>query len=179
MFDMPGIGRIAVVMCFDVNFPEAWFGAYAMGAQIVFWPTVMGAPDRDVQSYARLFRFHVVACGHYDIDRSTGSLPSIGDSGMILDTTGETVEDIKFIPSTGTALTGVVTGTVDLDAEWVHENGPGEVTCPTLQKICKQHPGVFEFVIAGCAGETVNTGGLTGCTTRRFRISHLPTTAEE
>ena len=26
---------------------------------------------------------------------------------------------------------------------------------------------MFEFVIAGCAGETVKTGGLTGCTTRQ------------
>jgi predicted amidohydrolase len=138
VFDMPGIGRIAIVMCFDVNFPEAWHGAYAMGAQIVFWPTVMGAPDRDVISYARLFRFHVVACGSRRLDSAH---MDVKESGMILDTTGETVSDIKVLPSK------VVTGTVDLDAEWLHENGPGLITDPSLTRICAAYPGIFEFII--------------------------------
>ena len=164
VFDIPGVGRIAVVMCFDVNFFEAWFDAYAMGAQIVFWPTVMGAPDRDVISYSRLFRFHVVACGHSD--SQGGSDAGIPTSGMILDSTGETVADIKPLSTIGGGhKSGVVTGTLDLDAEWVHENGPG-TNCHVLQAICAKYPGVFEFVIAGCYGELASHGGLVGCTTR-------------
>jgi predicted amidohydrolase len=170
VFDMPGIGRIAIVMCFDVNFPEAWYSAYALGAQIVFWPAEMGAPDRDVISYARLFRFHVVACGHSDAGTPVGSAAGIKESGMILDTTGETVADIKPLSAVspcggGQNCPNVVTGTLDLDAEWVHENGPG-TNCQVLQKICKTYPGVFEFIIAGCGGETQGKGGLSGCTTR-------------
>eukprot|EP01052_Picozoa_sp_SAG31_P041985 SAG31_NODE_6525_length_1988_cov_1.174166_1_plen_651_part_01 len=170
VFDMPGIGRIAIVMCFDVNFPEAWYNAYALGAQIVFWPAEMGAPDRDVISYARLFRFHVVACGHSDAGTPVGSAAGIKESGMILDTTGETVADIKPLSAVsrcggGQNCPNVVTGTLDLDAEWVHENGPG-TNCQVLQKICKTYPGVFEFIIAGCGGETQGKGGLSGCTTR-------------
>lgn len=37
--------------------------AYALGAKIVFWPSMMSTPDRDTISAARLFRFHVVANG--------------------------------------------------------------------------------------------------------------------
>ena len=35
---------------------------------------------------------------------------------------------------------GVVTGTMDLDAEWVHENGPGAMICSGLTAMCKAHP---------------------------------------
>jgi len=52
----------------------------------------------------------------------------------------------------------VVTGTVDLDAEWLHENGPGAIICPALAKMCKIYPGVFEFVVTGCGGVAKNPG---------------------
>jgi len=111
-----------------------------MGAQVVFCPTVMGAPDRDVISYARLFRFHVVACGSRRLD--AGHM-DIKESGVILDSTGETAVDIKVLPSK------VVTATVDLDAEWIHENGPGLISTPLLKGICARYPGGFEFIIDG------------------------------
>ena len=53
---------------------------------------------------------------------------------------------------------GVVTGTMDLDAEWVHENGPGAMICSGLTAMCKAHPGVFETVVGGCGGPA-----KTGC----------------
>ena len=38
--------------------------AYALGAQIVFWPSAMQTPDRDMISLARLFRYHIVGNGY-------------------------------------------------------------------------------------------------------------------
>ena len=62
------------------------------------------------------------------------------------------VSDLKTIEG------GVVTGTMDLDAEWVHENGPGAMICSGLTAMCKAHPGVFETVVGGCGGPA-----KTGC----------------
>ena len=36
----------------------------------------------------------------------------------------------------GTLGGGVVTGTMDLDQTWVHENGPGALICPGLTQVC-------------------------------------------
>ena len=179
VYDVPLVGRVGIAMCFDVNFPEMWYQAYALGAQIMVWPTVMGAPDRDIISYARLFRFHVIACGSRRIDYENGPAEaSLKNSGMILNTIGETVDDIKVVAvvdrnSRYNQSYGATTGTVDLDAEWVHENGPGALTCGGLQQICMKYPGVFEFIIGGCfdedkagASESDNKGGLAGCSFR-------------
>ena len=44
----------------DINYYELWHQAYALGAQVVFWPSMMSTPDRDAISLSRLFRYHVV-----------------------------------------------------------------------------------------------------------------------
>ena len=105
-WDLPGIGRIAILICFDVNFMELWHQAYALGAQVVFWPSEMATPDRDMISLARLFRYHIVANGH---------------PGAIIDSTGTTVSDFKTLPGGPARQASVLTGTLDLDATWVHE----------------------------------------------------------
>jgi predicted amidohydrolase len=63
VWDLPDVGRIAVLTCFDINFAEVWHEAYALGARIVFWPSMMRTPDRDAISYARLLRVNIVANG--------------------------------------------------------------------------------------------------------------------
>ena len=78
---------------------------------------------------------------------------------MILDTTGETAADIKVLPSSA------ITATIDLDAEWFHENGPGLITTPSLRRICARYPGVFEFIIDGQAHLKP------GCTHRTYNSS--------
>ena len=141
VWDLPSIGRIAILICFDINFFELWHQAYALGAQVVFWPSMMSTPDRDAVSLARLFRFHIV---------------SNGSPGNIHDTTGRAVADLKKLPAPGEP--SVITGTMDLDATWVHNNGPGKMICSGLEAMCSAHPGVFELAIGGCGGSLVANG---------------------
>ena len=41
VWDLPGIGRVAILICFDVNYYELWHQAYALGAQVVFSPSLL------------------------------------------------------------------------------------------------------------------------------------------
>ena len=144
-WDLPGIGRIAVLICFDINFFENWHAAYALGAQVVFWPSMMQTPDRDMISLARLYRFHIVAHGY---------------PGSIVNGTGRQVPDFKALvggdkwckntPNKIIHDCGVRTGSLDLDATWVHENGPGPLNCPAIARMCQEHKGVFELTVPGC-----------------------------
>ena len=43
-FDLD-FGRIAVLICFDINFAELWQQAEALGADLVVWPSAMVTPD--------------------------------------------------------------------------------------------------------------------------------------
>ena len=71
---------------------------------------MMSTPDRDAISLSRLFRFHIVADGF---------------PGAIHDSTGRMVKDLAFFGRTARGQgEGIAVGTMDLDAQWVHENGP-------------------------------------------------------
>ena len=43
-FDLD-FGRIAVLVCFDINFAELWLQAEGLGADLVVWPSAMATPD--------------------------------------------------------------------------------------------------------------------------------------
>jgi predicted amidohydrolase len=156
-WDIPGIGRVAILICFDINFFELWHQAYALGAQVVFWPSAMQTPDRDMISLARLFRYHIVANGY---------------PGDIVNGMGRQVDDFKALaggaqwckdnpPMGDIHDCGVRTGTLDLDATWVHANGPGPLNCPAIAAMCKAHPGIFELAIPGCGHLCNRTFGCT------------------
>ena len=51
------------MLCVVLDLRIVWCQAYALGAQIVFWPSMMNTPDRDAISLARLFRVHIVCNG--------------------------------------------------------------------------------------------------------------------
>jgi predicted amidohydrolase len=133
VFDLPGIARVAILTCFDVYFPEVWAEAAAMGAQIVFWPTDESTPDRNVNSYAAIHRYHYVGNGQ---------------PGGIFTDYGRPVDDIKYLPGGDPRHSYVTTGTIDLDSTWFHENGPYQ--CDKVVELCNRYPGVFHFVVPGC-----------------------------
>lgn len=44
VFDLD-IGKMAVLICYDINFPELWHQAAALGADLIVWPSAMKTPD--------------------------------------------------------------------------------------------------------------------------------------
>ncbi len=49
VFDVPGIGRIGLAICYDIWFPEAMRTLAAMGAEVILAPTMTNTIDRDVE----------------------------------------------------------------------------------------------------------------------------------
>ncbi|GHA97953.1 carbon-nitrogen hydrolase [Algimonas arctica] len=49
VFDVPGVGRIGVAICYDMWFPEVIRTLTAMGAEAILLPTMTNTIDRDVE----------------------------------------------------------------------------------------------------------------------------------
>ena len=61
VFDLD-FGRIAILTCWDINFPELWNAAAAQGADAVFWPAAAKGGE-NVQGHAMNNNFFVVSNG--------------------------------------------------------------------------------------------------------------------
>ncbi|KCZ86172.1 carbon-nitrogen hydrolase [Hyphomonas adhaerens MHS-3] len=49
VFDVPGAGKVAVAICYDIWFPELVRTLAAMGAEVIIVPTMTNTIDRDVE----------------------------------------------------------------------------------------------------------------------------------
>ncbi len=49
VFDIPGIGRLGLAICYDMWFPEAMRTLAGMGAEVIILPTMTNTIDRDVE----------------------------------------------------------------------------------------------------------------------------------
>lgn len=70
-------GRISMLTCFDLNFPELWRKCDELGVEVVFWPSAYGGGS-PLNAYAILHHYYVVPVG----------------AGNIIDITGKEVEDV-------------------------------------------------------------------------------------
>ena len=93
-------------LCDPPVFSQAWYEAYALGAKIVFFPTDLSMPDRNADNYAKIYRYSIVGNGQ---------------PGGIYTDYGTPANDTRFLPSGDWVTDQVVTGTIDLDAQWFHE----------------------------------------------------------
>lgn len=91
-------GRLGILICFDINWPEEWAELKRRGAEIVFWPSAYsgGFP---LQVYAFLHRYTVVSSTRSD--------------ARIIDVTGEIIE------RTGRA-SPIVSAQIDLEKGVFH-----------------------------------------------------------
>ncbi len=110
-------GRIAILTCFDINFPPLWDRADELGAEVVFWPSAYsgGIPFR---AYSMLHNYYIVT--------STQN----GDA-MFVDITGE------VICYTRDASPPVTVVSLDLDRTLFHENFNGE----KMQRLLREQEG--------------------------------------
>lgn len=107
-------GRIAILTCFDLNFPELWQQADQLNVDIVFWPSAYegGSP---LNAFAMLYHYYVVPVG----------------GGNIIDITGKDLTDLEK-PKPGQFI-----ATLDLDRTFVHSNFTGE----KVAKLLREHVG--------------------------------------
>lgn len=66
VFDIPGIGRIGVAICYDMWFPEAMRTLAAMGAEAIIVPGMTNTVDRDVE--VAIARANAATCQSYFLD---------------------------------------------------------------------------------------------------------------
>ncbi len=49
LFDVPGVGRFGLSICYDIWFPETTRQLTAQGAEVLLLPVLTGTPDRDAE----------------------------------------------------------------------------------------------------------------------------------
>lgn len=92
-------GKIAILTCFDLNYPELWQKCDDLGAEIVFWPSAYGG-GTPLNAFAILYHYYIVPVG----------------AGNIIDATGKTFENPeKPMPKQFIA-------TLDLDRAFAHQD---------------------------------------------------------
>jgi len=92
-------GKISILTCFDLNFPELWQQCDNLDVDIVFWPSAYGGGS-PLNAYAILYHYYIVPVG----------------AGNIIDITGKTVENIEK-PCTKQFI-----ATLDLDRTFAHHD---------------------------------------------------------
>lgn len=118
-------GRVAIFICFDLNFPEIWDEAYRKGAELILWPSAYGGGD-PLNAMAMLYNYFIVPVGW----------------GNIIDTSGKNIESEK--PRKDQFI-----ATLDLDRTYVHK----DFNYQKIEALIEKHKGEIEMddvKMAGC-----------------------------
>lgn len=110
-------GRIAMLTCFDLNFPELWQQAEMNDVELMFWPSAFGG-GKPLNGYASIHAYYIVAVG----------------DGDIIDMTGEAIE-------TETPMGKLHVATLDLDRTLVHK----DYTREKIKRLLDEHAGEVEL----------------------------------
>ncbi len=107
-------GRISILTCFDLNYPELWQRCDDLDADIVFWPSAYGGGS-PLNAYAILYHYYIVPVG----------------AGNIMDMMGKPCDPVeKPLPKQFIA-------TLDLDRSLAHY----DFNQDKVQKMLKEHEG--------------------------------------
>eukprot|EP01116_Phalansterium_solitarium_P023817 TRINITY_DN852_c0_g1_i2.p1 TRINITY_DN852_c0_g1~~TRINITY_DN852_c0_g1_i2.p1 ORF type:complete len:450 (-),score=81.67 TRINITY_DN852_c0_g1_i2:339-1580(-) len=96
-------GRVALLTCFDAQFPEIWQQAWSLKADILVWPSAYRGGDT-TRSYTMLYHWYLIPCG----------------SGDVLDIDGTTIRSLTNL--TANEPINVKTAILDLDRVFVHRD---------------------------------------------------------
>lgn len=110
-------GRIGILTCFDLNYPELWQRCDDLDADIVFWPSAYGGGS-PLNAMAILYHYYIVPVG----------------AGNILDITGKPLDPIVK-PRDRQSI-----ATLDLDRSFAHEDFNTE----KVKKMLAEHEGQVE-----------------------------------
>jgi predicted amidohydrolase len=113
-FDIPDIGRIGIVICYDIWFPELLRTLTWMGAGLILYPSLTYTSDR--QAELVIARAQAIMHQCYVLNVNTVSLQGGGESiwvgpeGHILEKTG--------------THEAIITNVIDFDrVDWIRQNG--------------------------------------------------------
>ena len=90
-------GRISILTCFDLNFPELWHACDVKDVDIVFWPSAYGGGS-PLNAFAILYHYYIVPVG----------------AGNIMDIAGKPVENVTK------PIAKQFIATLDLDRTFAH-----------------------------------------------------------
>jgi predicted amidohydrolase len=132
-------GRVAVTICFDVNFPAVWQKMDRDGAELVVWPSDYSA-GRALQAHAVTHHYYIAGATRYPDAR-------------VYDISGD---EISYCTGDGVAVNKT---TIDLDRTIFHENFNLDKCERLLAKypdirIEKKFPQEQWFILASRNGET-------------------------
>lgn len=92
VFDVPGAGRVGVVICYDIWFPEVVRTLAAMGAEAVIAPTMTNTIDRDVELSIARANAAINQCYFIDVnvagDQGNGRSVFYGPGGELINECG-------------------------------------------------------------------------------------------
>ncbi len=98
VFDVPGVGRFGVSICYDMWFPETTRTLVAMGAECILHPTMTDTIDRDVELPIARASAAINQCYFFDVngvgDCGTGRSIVVGPSGYVIHEAGGGEETI-------------------------------------------------------------------------------------
>jgi hypothetical protein len=110
-------GRVSILTCFDLNFPELWQEADLQNADVVLWPSAYGGGS-PLNAFAMLYHYYIVPVGE----------------GNIIDVTGKNIDNLEK-PRPGQFI-----ATLDLDRTFIHTNFTDE----KVKKLLSEHKGEVE-----------------------------------
>jgi len=110
-------GRISILTCFDLNYPELWGQCDDLDVDIVFWPSAYGGGP-PLNAFAILYHYYIVPVG----------------AGNIIDNTGKTFEKVEK-PCAKQFI-----ATLDLDRAFAHQDFNRE----KVEKMLAEHNGEIE-----------------------------------
>lgn len=88
VFDVPGIGRFGVSICYDIWFPETTRTLTSMGAEVLLHPVLTGTIDRDIELAIAKATAAQFQCYVFDINGlgpgGVGRSCVVGPSGAVL-----------------------------------------------------------------------------------------------
>ena len=124
VFEIPGVGRLGLMICYDGWFPEVARGLALQGAELIIQPTLTTTPDREEELV--LARANAIANQCYLINvnaaTSVGGGRSIGvdPEGRVLFQAGPTEELIVEVLDLDRVTTVRERGTRGLNRVWAH-----------------------------------------------------------